>query len=112
VSFSATCVLATVGLAFVEPGHAGLAIAVFVVANIAFEMGAAFYDSFLPDLVPHEKIGRVSGLGWGLGYVGGIVALVVALFGFVLGDAPLASALGFGTEAGANVRAISSSGSR
>ncbi len=105
LTFSATCVAATAMLAFVEPGRAGQALILFVIANIAFEMGAAFYDSFLPDLVPREKIGRVSGLGWGLGYVGGIVALVVALYGFVLGDAPVAAALGFSTEAGANVRA-------
>src|SRR5688500_8665155 len=65
---SAVCVAGTAALAFIEPGQVMPAIVVFVIANIAFEMGAAFYDSFLPDLVPQEKIGRVSGLGWGLGY--------------------------------------------
>jgi UMF1 family MFS transporter len=109
LSFSATCVLATAALAFIEPGRAGTAIAVFVVANVAFEMGAAFYDSFLPDLVPQESIGRVSGFGWGLGYVGGIVALVIALYGFVQSDSPLypmlAGSLGVSAEAGADVRA-------
>ena len=110
LTFSATCVFATAALAFVEPGRAGVAIALFIVANVAFEMSAAFYDSFLPDLVPQEKIGRVSGLGWGLGYVGGIVALFIALQGFVLTDSPLyptvAGLLGLTTEGGANVRAI------
>jgi UMF1 family MFS transporter len=51
----------------------------------------------------------VSGLGWGLGYVGGIVALVIALQGFVLTDSGLYSVisgvLGLTTEGGANVRA-------
>jgi UMF1 family MFS transporter len=82
---------------------------VFVIANIAFEMGAAFYDSFLPDLVPQDKIGRVSGFGWGLGYVGGIAALLLALYGFARIDSPLypyfAGAFGITGEAGANVRA-------
>jgi UMF1 family MFS transporter len=109
LSFSATCVAATSALAFLEPGQAQTAIVVFVVANIAFEMGAAFYDSFLPDLVPQEKIGRVSGLGWGLGYVGGILALLLALQGFVLTGAPLygifADLFGLTAEGGANVRA-------
>src|SRR5687768_1276067 len=107
--FSAVCVVATAALAFVEPGAYQLAIMVFVIANVAFEMGSAFYDSFLPDLVPHEMIGRVSGLGWGLGYVGGIFALLVALYGFVQTDSPLfpviGGTLGLTTEGGAHFRA-------
>jgi MFS transporter, UMF1 family len=106
---SAICVVATAALAFVKPGAYHLAIVVFVVANVAFEMGCAFYDSFLPDLVPQEQIGRVSGLGWGLGYVGGIFALLVALYGFVQTDSPLfpiiGGTLGLTTEGGAHVRA-------
>ncbi|HLA63215.1 MAG TPA: MFS transporter, partial [Rhodothermales bacterium] len=109
LSFSATCVAATAALAFLEPGQAATAIVLFVVANIAFEMSGAFYDSFLPDLVPQEKIGRVSGLGWGLGYVGGIAALLIALYGFVQNDGPLyraiAEPLGLALDGGASVRA-------
>jgi len=106
---SATCVAATAPLAFIEPGHAMTAVVLFVIANVAYEMGSAFYDSFLPDLVPQESIGRVSGFGWGLGYVGGIVALLLALYGFVRVDSPLypliAGSLGVSREAGADVRA-------
>ena len=109
LTFSATCVIATASLAFMEPGAYRLAIVVFVIANVAFEMGSAFYDSFLPDLVPQERIGRVSGLGWGLGYVGGIFALLVALYGFVQTDSALfpiiGGTLGLTTDGGAHVRA-------
>lgn len=109
LSFSATCVAATAALAFLEPGQAQTALVLFVVANIAFETSAAFYDSFLPDLVPQEKIGRVSGLGWGLGYIGGIVALLLALYGFVETESSLyrvfSGLFGLTTEGGANVRA-------
>ena len=49
---SSICVAATAALAFMEPGRPGTAIVIFVIANVAFEMGSAFYDSFLPDLVP------------------------------------------------------------
>ncbi len=83
LSFSAICVLATASLFFFEPGQWQAAIVVFVIANLAFELGGAFYDAFLPDLAPPEAIGRISGFGWGLGYVGGIFAMVIALFGFV-----------------------------
>ena len=109
LSFSAVCIAATTALAFIEPGHATAAILLFLVANVAFEMGSAFYDSFLPDLVPQEMIGRVSGLGWGLGYTGGIAALLLALYGFVQTESSLypifAGSLGLTDEAGANVRA-------
>ena len=109
LSFSATCVAATAALAFVEPGAYRTAIILFVVANIAYEMGSAFYDSFLPDLVPQALIGRVSGWGWGLGYAGGLAALFVALYGFIeTGSAVypyLGGALGLSSDGYGNVRA-------
>lgn len=109
LSLSALCVAATTALYFFPPGSWLPAIAVFVVANIAFEMSAAFYDAFLPDLAPQESIGRISGFGWGLGYIGGIVAMMIALYGFVQTDGPLypffSGLLGFDTAGGENVRA-------
>ena len=41
------------------------------------------YNAMLPDLVPEEKLGRLSGWGWGLGYAGGLACLVIALFGLI-----------------------------
>jgi UMF1 family MFS transporter len=78
-------------LAFVRPGpeHAALlALTVFVAANVAFEVAMVFYNAFLPALVPAERIGRVSGWGWALGYAGGLVSMAVALFGFIQPETP------------------------
>ncbi len=101
------CVAATVALTFVAPGGnnaAFWALAIFVVANVAFEIGMVFYNAFLPAIVPRERIGRVSGYGWGLGYIGGLMALVVGLVGFVgLGD--MSPILPLSTEQGFNIRA-------
>ncbi len=109
LSLSAICVIATLALAFFPPGQWLGAIAVFVVANLAFELSAAVYDAFLPDLAPPEAIGRISGFGWGMGYVGGIVAMMLALYGFVKTDSALfpflGGALGLTTEGGQHVRA-------
>ncbi len=106
---SALCVAMTTALFFFPPGQWLGAIVVFAIANLAFELSAAMYDAFLPDLAPPEAIGRISGFGWGLGYVGGIVAMVLALYGFVQTGSALFPYLGgaFGlTDAGgANVRA-------
>lgn len=98
------CVLATVALYVPEPGgdEAVIAIAIFVVGNVAFELGGVFYNAFLPDIAPPEALGRVSGWGWALGYVGGLLCMVVALVAFVFPDPPW---FGLSTEAGQNVRA-------
>ncbi len=98
------CVAGSVLLFFPQEGQVGFALAVFVITNIAFEMGNVFYNAYLPDIAPAEQIGRISGYGWGLGYIGGLLCLVAALFGFVQTDTPI---LGFGTDNGENIRATS-----
>lgn len=95
-------ILATVGLFFPEPGQVLPALVLFVVANVAFEVGLVFYNAFLPDITPSSKIGRVSGYGWALGYAGGLLALVVALFALIRPETPM---YGFSSELGENVRA-------
>ena len=92
----------TAALTFLGPGHATAAIVVFVTANIAFEVGLVFYNAFLPDLAPRNVIGRVSGIGWGVGYVGGILALLAALFLFIQPETPAFGVLKDGDQ---NVRA-------
>jgi UMF1 family MFS transporter len=74
----------------------------FIIANIGFELGGVFYNAFLPDIAPQDRIGRISGYGWALGYVGGLLCLVVALFGLIQTESPW---FGFSTEANENVRA-------
>lgn len=99
------CAVATAGLTFVAPGTPNavlLALAVFVIANVAFELGMVFYNSLLPTIASPGKIGRVSGYGWGLGYVGGLAALVVSLVGFVQPEYPW---FGLSKLDGLNIRA-------
>jgi UMF1 family MFS transporter len=96
------CVGATAALYRVLPGQVLAALALFVVANIAFEFATVFYNAFLPDVASRERIGTVSGWGWGLGYVGGLLALVVALVTLVQPEEPW---FGFSREDGENVRA-------
>ncbi len=81
-----TCAGFTALLTFVNPGdgHAVLkALTVYVVANVAFEMATVLYNAYLPELVSEDRIGRISGYGWGVGYLGGLVAMVLALVLFV-----------------------------
>ena len=102
---SLVCVAATVALAFVRPSQPNavlIALTVFVVANVAFELGLVFYNAFLSSIAAPERIGRISGYGWGLGYAGGLMALLAALVVFVLPETPL---FGIPTEEGFNLRA-------
>ena len=99
-----TCVVMTAALAFVSPSQPNavvVALAIFVVANIAFEVGLVFYNAFLPSLASEDRLGRVSGYGWGLGYAGGLVCLALAL-PFAMSDPP---PFGLSSVDGFNVRA-------
>jgi UMF1 family MFS transporter len=54
-----------------------------VLGTICLEIAVVFYNSFLPHLAPQKYLGRISGWAWGLGYLGGIISLSIALFGFI-----------------------------
>ncbi|MCY3970720.1 MAG: MFS transporter [Acidobacteria bacterium] len=100
-------IAATAWLTFIVPGGGNAVLAaltLFVVANVGFEVGMVFYNAFLPQVATPASIGRISGIGWGIGYAGGLVSLALALLGLVgLGDAPPWVSLS--TEDGFNVRA-------
>ena len=57
----------------------------FVLALVGIEFSTVFTNSMMPSLVPRSELGKLSGSGWALGYVGGIVALIVVL-GFMVAD--------------------------
>lgn len=96
------CIGGTIALYFAEPGQVTYALVWFVVANIAFELGNVFYNAFLPEIAPPGKVGRVSGYGWALGYVGGLLCLLAGYFVLVAPDVP---PFGLSTETGEHVRA-------
>ncbi|MBT3345148.1 MAG: MFS transporter [Gemmatimonadetes bacterium] len=99
---TALCVIATVGLYFPGPGQVVLALTWFVIANVCFELGGVFYNAFLPHLVSIDRVGRLSGIGWAVGYVGGLLCMGLAMVGFVNTETPW---LGFVTD-GEHIRAV------
>jgi UMF1 family MFS transporter len=102
------CVVATALLTFVAPDMPNavlIALTVFVIANVGFEVSSVFYNSFLPVVAPPDRVGTISGIGWGVGYLAGIVSMVIALFAFI-GFAGADPWLSLSTEGAFNVRAV------
>jgi MFS transporter, UMF1 family len=77
-------IVATALLYFVAPGWVMLGLFLIIVSNFAYSIGEAFIASFLPGLGPPEDLGKISGFGWALGYVGGMASAVFVLL--LLGD--------------------------
>jgi len=86
--FTALCVTSTAALWFATPEASSvpLAITAVVVGTVGFEVGIVFYNAMLPSLTRPERMGRISGWAWGLGYCGGLLCLVLALVGFIQAD--------------------------
>lgn len=84
-AFTVLAVLGTASLWWVVPGMQPVWLALLLVglATVAAEFAVVFYNAMLPSLTVPERLGRWSGWAWGLGYVGGLLCLVLALFGFV-----------------------------
>lgn len=77
--FTLTSVLCTALLSFVQEGMIATGIILFVFANIGFEGGLVFYDAFLPGLTARKSYGRVSGYGYGMGYLGALAILLLTI---------------------------------
>ncbi len=75
--FTLLCITATSSLFFVGKGEIFLGILLFVLANIGFEAGLVFYDSFLPEITEPKNFGRVSGYGFAMGYLGSLATLAI-----------------------------------
>jgi UMF1 family MFS transporter len=73
------CVVFTAGLALVGSGDLALGIALVILSNFFFGTGENLVASFLPEIAQGEALGKVSGWGWSLGYLGGLVSLGACL---------------------------------
>jgi UMF1 family MFS transporter len=65
-----------------KPGNPDIILPLLIAysfATVGIEFATVFNNAMMPQLVPPDQIGRLSGSGWALGYVGGILSLIVVL---------------------------------
>lgn len=73
------CVFFTAALYFTGPGTLAVAVACVIASNYFFGTGENLIAAFLPELAQSRAMGRVSGWGWSLGYLGGLLSLGLCL---------------------------------
>jgi UMF1 family MFS transporter len=113
LAFSVPYLLGCLGFWLATPGMEDprVVLAAFLLAFVGSEFGQIFTNAMLPDLGPRNEIGRISGSGWAMGYLGGLTSLLITLA--LLVPAPgsertligLAPVFGFDVSAGEPARA-------
>ncbi|WP_457964139.1 MFS transporter [Arthrobacter sp. D1-29] len=88
---------------FPRPEFLLLGVALIALGNVFFEFAGVNYNAMLAQISTPKNIGKVSGFGWGMGYLGGIVALLAVLQLFVQ---PSFDWFGASTENGLNIRLV------
>ncbi|MEN6478514.1 MAG: MFS transporter [Anaerolineales bacterium] len=77
--FTGISIVCTALLFFVEAGDVWQAMVLFILAEIGYRSGQVYYDSLLPEIAGPDEVAEVSGKGWAIGSVGGVVILIIIL---------------------------------
>ena len=97
------CIIFSILLFFPKSGDIYSALILFIIANVAFEMGCVFCNAYVPTISTKENTGKISGYGYAFGYLGGLLALVLGLVTIALPEQPM---FGISLEDGENYRAM------
>ncbi len=77
--YTVVTIFFTASLFFVEPGRVILGMALFILAEIGYRSSQVFYNGLLPEIANPDEMGRISGNGWAIGNIGGILSLLLVL---------------------------------
>ena len=96
-------VACTLLMVFVAPAEQFLifGLVLLAIGNVAFEFASVSYNAMLGQIATSRNVGKISGIGWGMGYLGGIVLLALILVGFIF---PEVGWFGVTAEGSWNVR--------
>jgi UMF1 family MFS transporter len=106
--WTACAIVATASLVTVrdDPAYLWPGLVLLAAGSVVAELAQVSYNAMLAQVSSPATVGRVSGFGWAMGYLGGIVLLLLVYYGFVAGDGPTAGFLGLSREDGWNVRVV------
>ncbi|MCK4910035.1 MAG: MFS transporter [Thermodesulfovibrionales bacterium] len=79
LGFTALCVTCVAMLGSLKAGMVIQGFVLITLANIGMEGAMVFYNSYLPDIASRQYQGRVSSWGFGIGYAGSMLSLIIAL---------------------------------
>ena len=102
-------VIATALMFFVvgAPDYFLFGVILIAIGTVFYEIATVNYNAMLVQVSTPATVGRVSGFGWGAGYLGGIVLLLVVYFGLVTGNADgTGGLLHVSEDDGLNIRII------
>lgn len=101
-------VLMTALMFFVQgkPAFFLLGVALVSIGTVFYEIATVNYNAMLIQVSTPKTVGKVSGFGWGAGYLGGIVLLLFVLLGLVGLTADSGGFLGITHDNGFNIRLI------
>jgi MFS transporter, UMF1 family len=77
---------ATIAFLFLTGDRWLLGAGLFILANLALGASSVVYNSFLPQIAGPDDRDRVSTIGWGIGYIGGGILLLINLIVFTFDD--------------------------
>ncbi len=77
--YTLVCIGAMASLYFLQPGMILQGLLLFILGNLGFEGALVFYNGFLPQISRPDNIGKISGYGFAIGYVGSLISLLIAL---------------------------------
>ena len=86
-----------------DPSYLWIALVLLAAGAVFQEFAVVSYNAMLPQVSTPETIGRVSGFGWAMGYIGGIFLLLICYVGFI---APDVGWFGVSSAGGLNIRAV------
>ena len=77
--YTSVCLVCVAMMSTLDQGMVVQGFVLFLLANVGFESALVFYNAYLPEIAPPEKQGWVSGLGFGVGYLGSALGLLMVL---------------------------------